>query len=171
MLAQQGGSVFYGRYTLAPSNEELFTQYFKNETITKTIGGAIDFKNMNEAGLTIIEQCNFKDNFALLGGSINMEEGGSLFAFENTFELDKEYLVSPKDLENLRGDRARKFNLKRNTFIKSADRKRLNTEAGDAFRNQTTILGYSINELIHEDSLTEVQSTINVSGQIRQKDS
>ena len=93
-----------------------------------------------------------------------MEEGGSLFAFENTFELDKEYLVSPKDLENLRGDRARKFNLKRNTFIKSADRKRLNTEAGDAFRNQTTILGYSINELIHEDSLTEVQSTINVSG-------
>lgn len=102
MVASINGAVFSGSdYKLEMNKSKFFLQFFKNETISNTVGGAIDLKNMNNAGLTIIENCIFYNNFGPEGGSINMEEGGSLFAIENHFSLDPMYLMVPKELQDL----------------------------------------------------------------------
>ena len=59
MYAIDSGAVFNGEYNLPEGNKDLFIQSFKNETIQSCIGGAIVFKGMNEAGLTIVEDCKF----------------------------------------------------------------------------------------------------------------
>ena len=90
MLALDRGSVYGGAdLSLKENSEKPFFQFFKNETIQYNLGTAIEFKNMNNAGATIIENCTFYDNFGTKGASINMEEGGSLFAVGNYFSLDK----------------------------------------------------------------------------------
>ena len=41
MVANDRGSVFYGKYSVVPDNVNLFFNLFSNETIEDTIGGAI----------------------------------------------------------------------------------------------------------------------------------
>ena len=99
MLALNRGSVYGGAdLSLKENSEKPFFQFFKNETIQYNLGTAIEFKNMNNAGATIIENCTFYHNIGTKGASINMEEGGSLFAVGNHFSLDKANQEMPEKL-------------------------------------------------------------------------
>ena len=84
--------------TLKENLEKPFFQFFKNETMDHIVGIAIEFKNMNNAGATIVEDCTFYDNIGSYGGSINMEEGGSLIGLKNHFFLDKADQEMPEKL-------------------------------------------------------------------------
>ena len=81
--------------------ERPFIQFFKNETIYDNIGTAINFKNLNNAGVTIVENCKFENNVGTYGGAINMEEAGSLIGYKNHFSLDKANLVVPDEILDL----------------------------------------------------------------------
>ena len=67
----------------------------------ENLGTAIEFKNMNNAGVTIIENCSFYNNIGSKGGAINMEEGGALIGYRNHFELDLANLVVPDEIIDL----------------------------------------------------------------------
>jgi len=56
---------------------------------------------MNEAGVTFFIDCNFYNNFGKEGGSINIDEGGTLFAINVNFSLNRGYLSIPEALINL----------------------------------------------------------------------
>ena len=69
----------------------MFIQIFEQETIENTAGGAIVVELMNYAGLTIVTNCVFYNNFGRKGGAISMNEGGGLFAYNNVFSMLKDY--------------------------------------------------------------------------------
>ena len=55
MLALDLGNVYSSAgLTLKENLQKPFLQFFKNETISDTVGVALDIKNMNNAGVTII---------------------------------------------------------------------------------------------------------------------
>lgn len=54
MIADEKGSVFYGKYTVLPNNKDIFLQWFLNETIENTTGGAIVIEKMNYIGFTFV---------------------------------------------------------------------------------------------------------------------
>ena len=53
---------------------------------------------MNNAAVTMLFNCNFHNNFGAEGGSINVQEGGTLIAINVNFSLDKGYLIVPDAL-------------------------------------------------------------------------
>ena len=67
----------------------------------ENLGTAIEFKNMNYAGVTIVENCTFYNNIGTKGGVINMEEGGALIGYKNNFEMDSANLVVPDEIIDL----------------------------------------------------------------------
>ena len=74
---------------------------FKNETIHNQFGTAILVENMNFAGVTIIENCEFHNNVASRGGSINFYQAGIMISLENRYSLDQNSLTMPTHLEEL----------------------------------------------------------------------
>ena len=99
MVALESGAVFNGEgYSLQSSDHKIFVQSFYEEQISNTVGGAIVFKNMDDAGITIIDTCVFHNNFGESGGAIFMENGGTLAAFKNYFYLDEGFLEVPEEL-------------------------------------------------------------------------
>ena len=94
MMAETSGAVFDGsKYSFLrqEDNNRIHSHLFFNETISNTIGGAIVVKNTNNAGVTILMDCLFYNNFGTEGGSINIDEGGALIAINVNFSLSKDY--------------------------------------------------------------------------------
>ena len=99
MLALDLGSVYSSAgLALKENSQKPFLQFFKNETISDTVGVALDIKNMNNAGVTIIEDCTFFNNIGTTGASINMDEGGTLIGLANHFSLDPNNLEMPESV-------------------------------------------------------------------------
>ena len=103
MVAQKSGAVFDGSSYTHPkaSNSIIHLHFFKNETISNTVGGAVVIMNMNDVGVTMFIDCNFHNNFGAEGGSINMNEGGKLIAINVKFSLEKGYSIFPFALREL----------------------------------------------------------------------
>ena len=103
MVARKSGAVFDGSSYVKPkaSNSAIHLHFFRNETISNTVGGAVVIMNMNDAGVTMFIDCNFHNNFGAKGGSINMNEGGKLIAINVSFSLEKTYSSVPLALREL----------------------------------------------------------------------
>ena len=50
---------------------------------------------MNNAGLSIFEECIFYNNMGEEGAAINLVEGGGIISIANIFSLDPRYLAVP----------------------------------------------------------------------------
>ena len=102
MVALDKGGVYSGsKMALKENRSKPFIQFFKYESFTFIIGVAIEFKNMNYAAITIVENCIFYNNIGSIGGSINMEEGGQLIGLSNHFFLAEYNLEMPDDIQSL----------------------------------------------------------------------
>ena len=91
MIADHKGSVFYGKYTVLTNRKDMFLQWFLNEKIENTTGGAIVVEKMNYIGFTFVQNCVFYNNFGSEGGAISLSEGGGLFAMANEFSMLTDY--------------------------------------------------------------------------------
>ena len=74
---------------------------FKNETIHNQFGTAIEVENMNFAGVMIIENCEFHNNYGSRGASINFYQAGIMIGLENHYSLDRNSQSTPANLEAL----------------------------------------------------------------------
>ena len=108
MVAHKQGAVFSGEYDFFLVDDYpayLFVQMFLNEHVRNTVGGAISIEGMNFFGFTIVKDCDFRNNFGKDGGSINMNEGGNLFAKGNTFELSPGFQYIKNDFVDIKRDK------------------------------------------------------------------
>ena len=102
MFAFEHGTVYGGKnLALRENKDKPYIQIFKNELIQNQVGVAIEIKGMNNAGVTIIEDCTFYNNFGSLGGSIHVEQGGALVSLNNHFSQDKRYLTVPPEVQRI----------------------------------------------------------------------
>ena len=60
---------------------------------------------MNYFGFTIIKDCRFKNNFGVDGGSINMNEGATLYGKGNTFVLNPGFQYIKNDFVDVKRDK------------------------------------------------------------------
>ena len=60
---------------------------------------------MNYFGFTIIKDCQFRNNFGVEGGSINMNEGATLYAKGNTFELNPVFQYIKDDFVDVKREK------------------------------------------------------------------
>ena len=101
MVAKVEGSVWHSYYILKENDKDITIHFFKNETISNTVGGTIIVRNMNNAGITIVQDCKFTNNFHTEGGSIHISEGGILLGANNHFSLHNVFREKSYDFKIL----------------------------------------------------------------------
>lgn len=155
---------------MAQSDSQLFVQLFFEEHVEYTVGGAIIFKNMDHAGVTIFESCTFVNNFGASGGSIQMENGGLLFILNNAFSLDTSFLKVNDELVNLITQK----NLFEDDLFESKSIPIPSSDANLSISQKFTASysgDLSFDFLISKTYLASLDAVVNTNGQIMQQSS
>ena len=90
-MSEIGAAVFYGSFTLQPSNKlaQVWIMTYRNEVFDRIFGGAIQLDS-NNVPMTIIDNSKFINCFGKDGAAISFNKGGALFIAESEFVFEYE---------------------------------------------------------------------------------
>ena len=71
-MIARSGTVYSGK-SFALQRGTPFFQMFKSERFENIVGGALFFNSLNTGGLTILEKCQFYNNFGDTGAAISLD--------------------------------------------------------------------------------------------------